>query len=204
MALEARSEGRTSDALASLESAAAIERGCVRANHLRAQMALDQGDPAEAIRIMRQAAEQDAEYLPELLPEIVTAYRALGDLDELRRVLDGFASTHPASGAEVLLFDLVRELDGEAAASRYAADRLARAPSLSLLLCSIDLNAAMPPAVGNGCLQNLRPHIQRLIEETPVYQCKQCGFAAKALHWQCPSCRSWSTVKRRRECTPAA
>lgn len=204
MALAAKADGRTSEANASLKKAVAIERHCVRANHLQARMASEQGDLVLAIRIMRQAAEQDAEYLPELLPEIAGAYRKLGDLAELRRVLGGFAETHPGSGAELLLFDLIRELDGDAAASRYAAERLARAPSLPLLLCSIDLNAALPPDSDDGFLQNLRPHIQRLLEETPVYQCKQCGFAAKTLHWQCPSCRSWSTVKRRRECLPAS
>lgn len=204
MALAARADGRASDASAALKKALSIERCCVRANHLQARMAAEQGDLQTAIRIMRQAAEKDPEYLPELLPEIVTAFRKLGDLLALREVLAGFAATHTGSGAELLLFDLIRELDGDLAASRYASERLAHAPSLPLLLCSIDLNATLPPEAEGGFLQGLRPHIQSLLEETPVYQCKQCGFAAKTLHWQCPSCRSWSTVKRRRECMPVS
>jgi lipopolysaccharide assembly protein B len=204
MALSAKADGRMSDANVALKKALSIERGCVRANHLQARMAAEQGDMSTAIKIMRQAAVQDPEYLPELLPEIVAAFRKLGNLKELREVLAGFASTHTGSGAELLLFDLIRELDGDVAASRYAAERLAHAPSLPLLLCSIDLNATLPPESEEGFLQGLRPHIQSLLEETPVYQCKQCGFAAKTLHWQCPSCRSWSTVKRRRECMPVS
>jgi lipopolysaccharide biosynthesis regulator YciM len=139
MALEARAEGRSADADASLAQALAIEQGCVRASHLRARMAAEQGELTSAARILRRAAEQDAEYLPELLPDMADAFRGLGGLEELRRVLDDLATTHPGAGAELLLFDLIRELDGDAQASRYAAGRLVLTPSLPLLLCSIDL-----------------------------------------------------------------
>ena len=69
--------------------------------------------------------------------------------------------------------------------------------SLALLLRSIELNARMPDARSTDFLETLRPHIQRLLEERPLYQCSHCGFAAKTLHCQCPSCRRWSTIKRR-------
>jgi len=29
----------------------------------------------------------------------------------------------------------------------------------------------------------------------PVYQCTHCGFNGRTLHWQCPSCKHWNTVK---------
>ncbi len=27
------------------------------------------------------------------------------------------------------------------------------------------------------------------------YKCGHCGFPARALHWQCPACKHWNTVK---------
>jgi lipopolysaccharide biosynthesis regulator YciM len=202
MALIAKSEGRSADAGASLKKALSIQRGCVRAHHLQARFAAEQGEHTSAIRIMRQAAEQEPDYLPELLPEIIASYRKLGQLDELRSYLDQLAGDRPGVGAELALFDLVRELDGEKAASDYAAKQLARSPSLNMLLRSIDLNARMPAGTADGLFEGMRPHIQKLLDEKPVYQCSQCGFAAKTLHWQCPSCRRWSTIKRRSDCLP--
>ena len=81
-------------------------------------------------------------------------------------------------------------------AAEYLAEQLAKAPSLALLLRSIELNARMPDVGSAKFLEGLRPHLQRLLEARPLYQCSHCGFAAKTLYWQCPSCRRWSTIKR--------
>jgi len=35
----------------------------------------------------------------------------------------------------------------------------------------------------------------RLLEGKPVYKCGQCGFSGRSLHWQCPGCKNWNTVK---------
>jgi len=36
---------------------------------------------------------------------------------------------------------------------------------------------------------------KQLQEEKPEYQCGQCGFQAHHLHWQCPGCNRWNTIK---------
>jgi lipopolysaccharide biosynthesis regulator YciM len=92
---------------------------------------------------------------------------------------------------------LIKESEGEKAAASYLAEQLAKAPSLGLLLRSIELNAGLSKSQSVLFLDSLRPHIYRLLDDKPLYQCGQCGFEAKTLHWQCPSCRRWSTVKRK-------
>ncbi|MCB1723911.1 MAG: lipopolysaccharide assembly protein LapB [Gammaproteobacteria bacterium] len=200
LAIGARMQGRAADAAAYLKKALSTYRGCVRANHLQAQFAASQGDHRGAIRILRQTAEQDADYLPEILPEIVSNLRHLGDVQELRTILTEIVAKQPGTGAELAMVDLLIEQQGEAAAAEYLADQLAREPSLALLLRSIELNARMPEGQSTRFLEGLRPHIRRLLDQRPIYQCSHCGFTAKTLHWQCPSCRRWSAVKRRPGC----
>jgi lipopolysaccharide biosynthesis regulator YciM len=202
MALAARADGRNAEAAACLKKALSTEPRCVRARHLQGRFAAKQRDDRAAIRILQEAAEQESEYLPELLPDIVAAYRRLGDVDGLRAFLRRTAEAQPAAGAELVLFDLTRETEGDRAASEYAAAQLSRSPSLNMLLRSIDLNASMPASSSRDFLGGLRPHIQQMLDEKPVYQCNQCGFAAKTMHWQCPSCKHWSTIKRRADCLP--
>lgn len=36
--------------------------------------------------------------------------------------------------------------------------------------------------------------ILKLIEKHLEYRCQKCGFSGKQIHWQCPSCKSWSQV----------
>jgi len=197
LALAAKDEGRSSDAAGQLKKALSVYRGCVRANHLQARFAADQGDYRAAVRILRQTADRDLEYLPEVLPEIVSSYHQLGDLDGLRGFLKATAETQPVSDVVSSLADLIKEQEGEQAASAYLAEQLAKAPSLSLLLRSIELNANLPNNQSLQFLDSLRPHIQHLLDAKPRYQCAHCGFEAKTLHWQCPSCRRWSTIKRK-------
>jgi lipopolysaccharide biosynthesis regulator YciM len=180
-----------------LKKALNSHRGCVRANLLQAQFAADQGDYRAAVRVLRETAERDADYLPEVLPDIVANYRQLGDLKGLRGFLSDTAATHPGGAAVSPLADLIKEREGEKAAASYLAEQLAKAPSLSLLLRSIELNAGLPKSQSVRFLDSLRPHIHRLLEDKPLYQCGHCGFEAKTLYWQCPSCRRWSTIKRK-------
>ncbi|MBV8802870.1 MAG: lipopolysaccharide assembly protein LapB, partial [Gammaproteobacteria bacterium] len=41
-------------------------------------------------------------------------------------------------------------------------------------------------------LQNLTT---KLLAEKPNYQCVSCGFSGKTLHWHCPGCKQWNSVK---------
>lgn len=197
LALVASSEGRASDANGHLKRALGVFRGCVRANRLQARFAADQGDFRAAVRILRQAAERDAEFLPEVLPEIVSGYRQLGDLEGLRDFLTETIAARPGDVALSSLADLIKEQEGAKAAAKYLSEQLAKTPSLSLLLRCIELNSDGPKGQSAQFLDSLRPHIRRLLDDKPLYQCSHCGFEAKTLHWQCPSCRNWSTIKRK-------
>lgn len=202
LAVLARAQGRVAEATAQLKKAQAIHRGCVRAGHIQAGMAAAQGDYRAALRLLKQTVAQDEDYLPEVLPEIVAAYRHLGELSELRTYLEQLVSAGPGRGAELALADLLREKEGDAAAAAYLVNRLAQRPSLTLLLRSVELNARLPDRESHLFLDGLRPHIRSLLDQSPLYQCAHCGFAARTLHWQCPSCRRWSTIKRKAGCEP--
>ncbi|WP_078119527.1 lipopolysaccharide assembly protein LapB [Thiosocius teredinicola] len=204
LALAAKLAGRVSEAQTHLKRALNTYRGCVRANHLQAQFAAAQGDYRSTVKILRQTADQNADYLPEVLPDIVNGYRQLGELNDLRTYLAELAKAHPGAGAELVLADLVKEQEGEDAAATFLVEHLTTAPSLPLLMRGIELNSRMADGQSVRFLETLRPHIKRLLDDKPVYQCAQCGFAAKTLHWQCPSCRSWSTIKRRAVIEPEA
>jgi lipopolysaccharide biosynthesis regulator YciM len=34
-----------------------------------------------------------------------------------------------------------------------------------------------------------------ILSNRPVYRCISCGFAGRQLHWLCPSCKQWETIR---------
>ncbi len=44
-------------------------------------------------------------------------------------------------------------------------------------------------------LQILQELIQKLVMNKPLYRCQACGFAGRALQWQCPGCKRWDVIK---------
>ena len=195
-ALERRQHGQ---AEALLKKALSTDKRCVRAMHMRGTLAAARGEHRDAIRWFARAIDTEVDYLPEVLPELEEAYRRLGEVDGLKDYLDGRMSRQPSAALELVMADLVREQEGDAAAAAYLSERVRKAPSLNGLLRLVELHARVPDEQAADILPALREHIQRLLHERPHYQCAKCGFAAKTMHWHCPSCRSWGSLKRRPE-----
>ncbi|MDM8569175.1 lipopolysaccharide assembly protein LapB, partial [Thiotrichales bacterium HSG1] len=52
----------------------------------------------------------------------------------------------------------------------------------------------------NNCITQehlllLKDLTNQLLQNKPAYKCNQCGFTARKLYWQCPSCKQWNTFK---------
>ncbi len=197
LALQAKGQGNISGAKTWLKKALSVHRDCVRANHIQAKFEAEQGDHRTAIRMLNQTIAQDADYLPEVLGELVENYKAIGDYAGLRRTLVELSKRFPYSGADLYLVDFIREHEGEREAVDFLSRYLAETPNLPALMRMIELNVHLPEARMVEVMGSLREHLQRLLDERSAYQCRKCGFHAKTLHWQCPSCQSWSTIKRR-------
>ena len=41
----------------------------------------------------------------------------------------------------------------------------------------------------------LKGIIEELRAQHLGYACGECGFKGKSLHWQCPGCNRWNTIK---------
>lgn len=197
LAQQAERDHQPEAASAYLHMALEQHRECVRANHLLAKMALAAGDTPEALRLLKDAIRRNPDYLPEVVDEIVLAYRELGEQKQLSEFLQEMAQDHPNQGAELHLVDLYHDQQGEAAAIDYLTNYIACTPSLLGLIRLLELQCSQPEGQNDTVLQQVRTQLQRLIRDKAAYQCGKCGFEAKTLHWQCPSCHAWGTLRRR-------
>jgi len=59
----------------------------------------------------------------------------------------------------------------------------------------IDLSLSRSEGAAHENLLILKNMTDQLLENKPVYKCRECGFYGKTLHWQCPGCKHWNTIK---------
>jgi len=182
-----------------LKKARREDPDCVRSLHLQARLAMEALDCPKAIELLREVAEQDPGYLPEILGDLRSCHARLGDLAGLRSYLE--ERLKDAAEVDIIstLSEIIMETEGEGAALAFMTRQMEERPTIRGLLSLIELNSSMPDVRAGQILVRLKDHMERLLAERPPYQCNKCGYSAKTMHWQCPSCRSWSTIRRKTE-----
>lgn len=184
-------------ASALLKKALAARRECIRALHLQARMLRDNDDCKGVIRLLNRVVEQDVLYLPEVLPDLVECHNRQGSSAELKKYLFELMERMPSENVLVTLGDLIRDTEGREAAAVFLLQALLEHPSLVGLLHLVRLNVQIPAADAQQVLQQLEVVLATLLRDQPGYQCQHCGYSAKTMHWQCPSCRHWGTIKHK-------
>ena len=197
LAEEALRRKDTEKAVRLLKKAARAEPESVRPTHLQARMAMESGECRKAIELLHAAVEQDSSYLSEVIGDLRTCHARLDDRGGLRRYLEGFLDDSADVAVVLALTDLIMEMEGEEAASAFITEQMEQHPTIRGLLRLIELNSSLPHVKAGQILVGLKDHMERLLAELPAYQCTKCGYSANTMHWQCPSCRSWSTIRRK-------
>ena len=178
-----------------LEQALDLHPACVRARLLEGDMHRTRGEYRLAIDAYLGVEVQDPNYLPEVLPKLRECHEALDRRDELCAYLGHVIRAYDSIAATLLLAELVREQEGFDAALRFVAEQLKRKVSIRGLDYLLDLELCSRGADAPGYIEIQKALTTKLLENRSSYQCERCGFLAKSLHWRCPSCKHWNTVK---------
>ena len=195
LAEAALSGGDSEAALNFIKKAQGVDPDNVRAGLMAARLEVAQGNCKTAIRILQQIEKKDPEYLSEILPSLIECFQLLGQREELRGYLEQLLEKRNDIAPALALADIIQQEDGEPAATQFITHYLRSHPNLRGLkrLISLKLSNAQTPE--SETLNILRGLIEQLLRNCPAYQCRQCGFTAKKLHWNCPGCKTWSSMK---------
>jgi lipopolysaccharide biosynthesis regulator YciM len=195
LAENARVRENVEDASSLLMKASEYNPHCARARLIQANIARQRGDYQLALDAYEQVAERDIELLPEILDDMRDCHDHLGSVDTFIGYLHE-AIIHYAGISPVLtLTDIMRSDEGSESAARFIAGELGKRPSVRGLSRFIDLSLSRSEGAAHENLLILKNMTDQLLENKPVYKCRECGFYGKALHWQCPSCKNWNTIK---------
>lgn len=190
-----RLEGRVEDASDKLREALAADNACVRASLMQAELAMAVGAYAAAIRCLERIEAQDLAFLPEAIAPLIECHERLGQRQELIAYLERLSDLRAGITPLLALATLLSEAGRQDAAKAHLIAGLQKRPTVRGIDRLVDY--ALPGTNGEARedLLLLKDLAATLIEQKANYVCNTCGFRARALHWQCPGCKAWNSVK---------
>lgn len=188
-------EGNVKEARENLRKALNMDPRCVRASILEAELLQTQSKYKSALKAYKRIEKQDVEYISEVIDPILACYRNLGQMQEAHQYLQDILHKYGGISCLLSLTELIIEEQGEEAGLKFISAQLSKRPTVK----GVDrlLEYVMSKAEGEirDNLSTIKELTAKLLNNRSIYRCQQCGFDAKLLHWQCPSCKNWATVK---------
>ncbi len=195
MARSALDEGHSDEARGHIRRALRVDPNSVRASLLEGEIERAAGDFDCAIDAYMRVETQDLDYIPEILDQLLEAFHLAGRDDDalafLRRIITKYRGISPV----LALAERIEASDGRRAAAAFMGQQLKIRPSVRGLDFLIGLNLSDSEGEARENLLILRELTSKLLQGKPVYRCNNCGFGARSHHWQCPSCKTWNSVK---------
>ncbi len=166
----------------------------IRARFVLARIAIQQEMFSEALDVYEEIAEMNMEYIHDILPSYLACAQKAEEFPRATASMESWSEKY--DGVSLLLSQtaVIREEQGLEAATHHLADALTRHPSVKGLDHLIELKLEGGPETESGD-EILRAVAQKLLVRQPSYRCTHCGYAGHSHHWQCPSCKNWSTTR---------
>jgi len=188
----ARARGDAAAAREHLRTARGELKRFPRAALLRADVALDLGEPEHAIKLLRRVPLQSPQLAGEVLPRLVKALKSAGREADLPAVVAELAGEgREVADALAYAAILTGALESPALLA-LAREYLAREPAVAELVAALLPEGA---ALDDAALRKLCAAIRRQAQRAARFRCAECGFSSSGFFWQCPGCKSWDALK---------
>ena len=177
---------------ARLKQANSYDPNCVRASLLGAQHHLSNHNFKKALKTLHRIEQQNIHYLPEALPQLLEGYQQTNNLPVFNSWLESILKNYPdMTSIRLMLTHVIQLQYGGQAAQDYLYKKLHSHPSVEWLHSLISLGEQSNPIL----VPLIKNITQTLVQRGHRYTCQHCGFAGRSMHWQCPGCKKWATVR---------
>ena len=188
-------KGSYSQASDALKKAQYIEKNLVRTSLLNGKLEYLLGNYKQAIKSYKKVSQQDIDFLSEIIKPLFKCYQHLNLEQQFYTYMKELLSKAPLTSIVFCVALQVKQEHGDEAAIDFVTDKLSKHPSLKGLKQLIEWHLELAYGKVKLQLSMLYDITEKLLEDKPVYRCDSCGFSGKHLHWNCPSCKKWSTTK---------
>jgi len=162
---------------------------------LAAHLATGEGKHRAAARYYRRIEQHDPELLPEVIEPLLNSMLLEGNHAALSSYVEELRERHNSFTVVQAVTELLRKLDSNDEARRFFREQLLKRPSLRGLREWVRVENERHGDNLRDDAQVVLDLLNRVVDSKPSYHCKQCGFRGQMLHWQCPGCRTWNSIK---------
>ncbi len=177
-----------------LESAIDADEHTVRPWLMLAEMAIESDKFDIATNYLEQVPLRDITWFSEAVPLLQKCATSSGDSSALESLLEKY--TAQCATAYLAKVKLIAEKDSVEAATAFLLQQLQTSPTMRGFHTLLGLYIQKPDLQNDGSSMAM---LQKLVEEQllqrPKYRCVGCGFSGRKIHWLCPSCKNWGTMK---------
>lgn len=167
----------------------------VRAHIVLGHLGLQQNDLKAAALAFERVATLDVDYVPEILPQLLDCYARMLQMQRAEKFLLEIIDRSHGVAPVIALAKLFASTRGEPIAIEFLTRQLRQRPSVRGLMTLIVTGLHKSSGETRENLLVLQDLTRRLLEGQAQYRCAHCGFRAKSHHWQCPSCKTWGSVR---------
>lgn len=178
-----------------IKKAFTFDRHSIRASLLLAEIEQQLGNYRAALRELLRICRTHAEFTGQLLPALQACYEELNERKEYERLLQELLLEHKDIHVALELARLIRSTEGDSNAIQFLNKQLEHTPYLDGVLALLGMQVSQADGGMRINLQRLQSMIELLLSKRPHYRCENCGYEAKSLSWNCPSCKKWDNMK---------
>lgn len=195
LAEQQKREGDTQSAERFYQRAIGFDKRCVRAHLALAEFAYARGKPRTAILAIRDLLSVEPDFLRVALPLMKLCTKETDSYAQYRDFLQAFYHSSAHGDVVIAIYDSYLEQGEEEAGRRFLEQHVFEYPSLPAL------RMLMTSPTGDHLVESrqmwalIKQILDRIGDASPDFLCSSCGFTGQHMHWLCPSCKSWQTIK---------
>lgn len=170
------------------------DKNCVRANLMLAEMFYKEDDLAKALNYYFLILKQDSAFLSEIIEPMLNCLVVISKKQCLSTSIPALLDQYFDSDGNVLSGDKLIECGKAKKAFKFIEQQLEKQPSVKLLSQYLYLNID-DNQLDRQTLTRVNDVLKNISLKEAGYRCTQCGFTSHNIHWQCPGCSSWNSIK---------
>lgn len=180
-----------------LKRAVALDRNNVRVSILLGKLEDRCHNYREAISNYLRVKKQDPAFMADVFEPLVECFKKAGREKGLQKFIQSCMTEETNTTVLLGLAAYLEKEKGMDAAQRFLLEQLRHKSSLRMMAKMLELEPVPENEPGPAGAERSLLHkvLTEYIDGKTQYQCVNCGFELKSLHWLCPSCSRWGTVK---------
>tara|TARA_B100001250_G_scaffold414376_1_gene452349 strand:+ start:17760 stop:18953 length:1194 start_codon:yes stop_codon:yes gene_type:complete len=188
-----RVRGDLDSARQHLKSSVRSASGVYRGNLIRAAIAKEDKDFPKAIRLYEKSIEFDKRLLVEVLPNLLFCYKKSNRENEFSDYINQIVSKDNNVEYYLAYSSIINQLSTDKNLYKYVKSFYKNHELISEFL-DLDYFSSLSSNEQINRISNISNIFRKIALESSRYSCTICGYGAKRIIWQCPSCKQWETV----------